>query len=366
MNKQASFSDSELTPKEVGAFCNRLEADGWIVEYGLNFIHLLGNSEKCKEAYKEAGGFQYTMSTGSSKYEYGGVIILWRNGLHCKYISYENERTKKGFDIPPFEMGFKFPELTAEEFLAQSKTLLRLVIKATEKAYKLNFEARLQKSIGFIASPKKVTKREFQPANFEVVPASKLQVGDYIFGSGESSGVERSQDWLGVDYGLDLKFYEVIKVNRSSFWVVDYVTKKKFKLAKWYWDGSGEMSVRRVPKSWKKRVLDKLIENSIAYRMERSKVEPKAHKARISVEDLQGFALRDKVKNEDEIGTITSFRVIPPHGVCAHVIWDSDEFDGGWWTLDKLKKVELDPVDLELNDADKKMLQGMGIKGKRK
>jgi hypothetical protein len=116
----------------------------------------------------------------------------------------------------------------------------------------------------------------FEIKDFEEVQAEKLSVGDLIFGSGDDSQVERMQDWLGVDHGLGLKFYRVIKVNQSSFWVMDFITKTKFKLAKWFWDGSGPMKVRRVPKQFMQEVESELVDSSLQYRLFHKKTKPVA------------------------------------------------------------------------------------------
>jgi hypothetical protein len=110
--------------------------------------------------------------------------------------------------------------------------------------------------------------------DFEVVNADDLKVGDLVFGSGEDSRVERLENWLGVSDGMGLKFYRVLKVNQSSFWVMDFVTKQKLKLGKWFYDGSGPMTIRRVPKKFVKEVESELVDSSLQYRLHNLKTKP--------------------------------------------------------------------------------------------
>lgn len=121
----------------------------------------------------------------------------------------------------------------------------------------------------------------FNVKDLVLTPASKLKVGDLIFGSGglgeartSDPHVERAVDEYGVDFNLLLRFYRVIKVNPSSFWVLDIKDRKKYKLANWFWDGSGELKVKKVPEKYKKEVESKLVETTLEYQLEKKNVRP--------------------------------------------------------------------------------------------
>lgn len=124
----------------------------------------------------------------------------------------------------------------------------------------------------------------FSFKNLVKTPASKLEVGDLIYGSGgmgEDNSlldprVERAEDEYGLSFNLLLRFYRVMKVNPSSFWVLDMLERKRYKLANWYWDGSGELYVRKVPEKYKKEVEQELVDQSIQFRLEKGKTSPVA------------------------------------------------------------------------------------------
>ena len=113
------------------------------------------------------------------------------------------------------------------------------------------------------------------------LPVSKLKVGDLIFGSGglgvdsqKDPKIERAEDEHGVSFNLLLRFYQILKINPSSFWVLDILERKRYRLARWYWDGSGELEVRKVPEKYKKEVESELVSSSLYHRLENKKTTP--------------------------------------------------------------------------------------------
>jgi hypothetical protein len=118
----------------------------------------------------------------------------------------------------------------------------------------------------------------FSYKNLVKTPTSELRVGDLIFGSGglgedgyQDPKIERAEDEHGLSFNLLLRFYRVLKLNPSSIWVVDLMDRKKYKLARWYWDGTGELYVKKVPEKYKKEVESELVGSSLEYRLQKKK-----------------------------------------------------------------------------------------------
>jgi hypothetical protein len=129
----------------------------------------------------------------------------------------------------------------------------------------------------------------FAYKNLVKTPISKLKVGDLIFGSGgmgedryDDVKIERAEDEHGASFQLLLRFYRILKINPSSFWILDVLERKRYKMARWYWDGSGEMVVRKVPEKYKKEVESELVDSALQYRLENNLTKPVAS-VRISI-----------------------------------------------------------------------------------
>jgi hypothetical protein len=121
----------------------------------------------------------------------------------------------------------------------------------------------------------KIAKKKFTYKDFIKTPVSQLEPGDLIFGSGglgeddsiNDPKIERAEDEYGLSFNLLLRFYRVLKVNPSSFWILDIKERKRYKLSNYYWDGSGELYVKKVPEKYKREVESHLVEMSLAYRL---------------------------------------------------------------------------------------------------
>lgn len=141
--------------------------------------------------------------------------------------------------------------------------------------------------------------------NFPLTPISKLKVGDMIFGSGidefPKERIERAEDSFGLSFNLLMRFYRVLKINPSSLWVLDVLERKRYKLAKWYWDGSGELRVRKVPERFMKEVESDLVGESLEYRLSRGKTKPIAKiSSDLEFKTLSGGELYRQILSKDD------------------------------------------------------------------